>query len=111
MPPANQSFVLETVYQYRLLIGKCDLGVGLEPASAGRHVEEIRLEHWFDIELAGEAKDRAQDLDEAVILQVADDPEANHPVSASLSCRARTRAAIPVASRPQDASWRARAAA
>ena len=52
----------------------------------------------------------AQQLRKAGVAGVTDDADLNHPATASLSCSARTRSAMPAASKPHMASCRARAA-
>ena len=95
----------------RVRLSDAEGRVGLEASRAGHDVEEIRLEDGLELELTCASEHRTQNLDEAVVPTVAYDSEADHPVSASLSSRARTRAAMPTASSPHDASCRARDAA
>ena len=56
-------------------------------------------------------EDRRDDLRETVVLPVSEDAEAHQPATASVPCSARTRSAMPAASSPHCASWRARGAA
>ena len=58
-----------------------------------------------------EAPQRREDAGQSLVAAMPDDAEADHPVSASLPCRARTRSAIPAASSPSSASCFARGAA
>ena len=69
---------------------------------------ELRLEGEPEVEAPRQLGEPAEDLSEPVVAAVGDDPDAHHPATASLSCSlscsARTRAAIPAASSPVSAS-------
>ncbi len=64
---------------------RVDLRARLEASRPGSDVEQVRLEDGLELELTGEAEYGTENLGEAVIAAVANDSEANHPVSASLS--------------------------
>src|SRR6187401_1571147 len=76
-----------------------------------RELHEVRLEMHVHPKVGRHRKEPLEDAAQVGIIAIPDDAEPDHPATASLSCNARTRSAIPAASSPAIASCRVREAA
>ena len=73
-----------------------------------RDFPEFRLERQREAKRRGNVQQGTQDVGQPDISAMTDDPDPHQPVNASEVCSARTRLAMPGASRASDASCLAR---
>src|SRR5262249_17811907 len=83
----------------------------VELVSSTRDLEQLALVVQLEPQRGRELVERPQNTRKLVVAKVSDDAEADHSAIASLSNSALTRFAIPGASSPHAAGWRARGAA